>query len=278
MKKLFLFLIPLAFLMACNESDNDVLQIEGCTNPEAVNYDPMATVDDGSCVTIEQKQGVFAINYTATWCGPCGSWGAPKIHDIEAAAENVVAITAHANNDPMHVSTLYSSFQGSRPSGGGIPAFWVGDTDDGGVSTVENWATQTPPAGLEFSSSRDGDVLSVTADAYFFEAVNGTYYMSVYILEDGIDGSNSAPSNYQQNGVSNPDSYKHDFVLRTAATPNAAYGEMIAQGAIEANTSFSKSYDITLDPSWDDVYVAVCLWELDSGNNFYKFVNALKKR
>ena len=27
--------------------------IQGCTDPDAINYDPLATVDDGSCITIE---------------------------------------------------------------------------------------------------------------------------------------------------------------------------------------------------------------------------------
>lgn len=277
MKKLFLFLVPVAFLMSCNDSTPDVLDIDGCTNVNAVNYNPYATVDDGSCVTVEQKQGAFAVNYTATWCGPCGDWGAPKIHDIEAAGENVVAITAHASGDPMFNEVLYNSFAASRPTGGGIPSFWVGDVDDGGAGTASTILLQTPPAGLQFSATKTGDVMNVDAQAYFFDAVNGEYYLSVYILEDGIDGSASSGS-YAQNGVANPETYKHDFVLRTAATPNNAYGEMIASGAIPAGTSVSKSYSITLDPSWNDTYVAVCLWKYDNGNNFYSFVNALKKR
>lgn len=31
------------------DCETEVLQVEGCTNPYAVNYDPYATVDDGSC-------------------------------------------------------------------------------------------------------------------------------------------------------------------------------------------------------------------------------------
>lgn len=278
MKKLLLFLLPLAFLVACNDSDpDDVLKIEGCTNPSAINYNPYANFDDGSCVTVQQKAGAFAVNYTATWCGPCGSWGAPLIHDIEAAGDNVVAITAHASNDPMHVPALYSSFASSRPTGGGIPSFWVGDVKDGGVAGAQALLAQTPPAGMEFVATKNGSTMSVDVDVVFFEAVQGDYYLSVYILEDGIDGSATAGA-YKQNGVSNPDTYEHDFVLRTAATPNDAYGEKIASGSIASGAAFDKSYEIPLDASWDDVYVAVCLWRYDASTSMYKFVNALKKR
>ncbi len=278
MKKLFLFLLPLAFLVACNDSDpDDGIKIEGCTNPDAVNYNPYANFDDGSCVTVQQKAGAFAVNYTATWCGPCGSWGAPLIHEIAGAGDNVVAITAHASNDPMHVPALYSSFASSRPTGGGIPSFWVGDVKDGGVAGAEALLAQTPPVGMEFKATRNGNTMDVDVDVIFFEEVSGDYYLSVYILEDGIDGSSSSGA-YAQSGVANPATYEHDYVLRTAATPNDAYGEKIASGSIASGTSFEKTYEIPLEAEWDEVYVALCVWKYDSGTNFYKFVNALKKK
>ncbi|HRY98587.1 MAG TPA: Omp28-related outer membrane protein [Bacteroidales bacterium] len=275
MKRLFLFLVPLAFLASCNSDSDTPVEVQGCTDPNALNYNPYANVDDGSCVTPLQKQGAFAINYTATWCGPCGNWGAPRIHEMAAAGSPVVAITAHASGDPMHNSVLYGSFSSCRPTGGGIPSFWVGDIDDGMPSDVTAMLLQTPPAGLEFIAARDGNNMNVAVRSLFFQNVTGEYYLSVYLLEDGIDGSASA-GEYAQNGVANPDTYKHDYVLRAAATPNSAYGEMIASGSIAAGSKFDKTYSIPVDATWNDVYVAVCLWKKDG--SFYSFVNSLKKR
>jgi hypothetical protein len=176
----------------------------------------------------------------------------------------------------MYNSALYGSFSSVRPTGGGIPSFWVGDIDDGEPGDVTNLLAQTPPAGLEFIAARDGNNMNVMVRTLFFENVSGEYYLSVYILEDGIDGSSSA-GQYAQNGVANPATYKHDFVLRTAATPNSAYGEMIASGSIAAGSKYDKTYAIPVDASWNDIYVGVCLWKKD-GTGFYSFVNALKKR
>lgn len=273
MKKLFLLLLPIAFFASCN--DDSTVEVEGCTDPNGLNYNAYATVDDGSCITPLQKQGAFALNYTATWCGPCGDWGAPKIHDMEESGSPVVAITAHASGDPMFISTLYNSFSSVRPTGGGIPSFWAGDTDDGGPGDITSQLSQTPPAGIEFLSARVGNEMNVKVKVVFFENVTGEYYLSVYVLEDGIDGSASS-GQYAQNGVANPDNYKHDFVLRAVATPDNAYGEMLASGSIAAGTGFDKTYAIPVDGTWNDVYAAVCIWKKDG--TFYSFVNSLKKR
>lgn len=279
MKKLFLFLLPMAFLMACNDSDDSTIEIEGCTNPDAINYNPYANVDDGSCETVARVQGVFALNYTSTGCGVCGGSGSAQFHEIEAAGDNVVAVSSHtAYSDPMENSALNNSFRSCRPTNGGIPYFWVGDVDQvnsGSASDAIDILAQTPPAAMDFTAARNGDVMTVNVQTFFFEELSGEFYLSVYILEDGIDGSSSSGS-YDQAGAGDP--YEHDFVLRTAATPNDAYGEEIASGTVAAGTLVTNSYDIDLDPSWDDIYVGVVLWEYDSGNSFYSFVNARKKR
>ena len=51
------------------ESDPCIFDIPGCTNVDAANYEPIATLDDGSCVVCEQNDvnnlfGVFAPNVT----------------------------------------------------------------------------------------------------------------------------------------------------------------------------------------------------------------------
>ena len=57
--------------VACAETD----PLYGCTDPEALNYDPMATVDDGSCeYAVEEPTNLVATGgdheITLTWDGP----------------------------------------------------------------------------------------------------------------------------------------------------------------------------------------------------------------
>jgi hypothetical protein len=224
----------------------------------------------------KKEQYAFAINYTATWCGYCGSWGAPLIHDMYNIDSNkVIAITAHANGDPMHNHDLYYTFGSNdqRPTNGGIPAFWVGDsktTDQNAVNTLLN---KDVLAGMDMKSSKKDGKMKVDAQVKFFEAGSGEYYLSILILEDGIAGGNSAPSNYQQNGTSDSD-YKHDFVLRASHVQGNSYGELIATDPAKDKT-IDVSAEITIDSTWDKVYTVLLLWHKNA-NGFYEFVNAYR--
>jgi hypothetical protein len=227
-----------------------------------------------------QTQNGFAINYTATWCGHCGDWGAPLIHDYADAAPNGVAICAHGSNDPMN-NSLYSSFSSDRTTGGGIPSFWVGDekTTSGGAMTA--LLGQAATAGVDYDYSVEGTTMTVNTKTKFFAAGTGQYYLSVLVLEDGIDGSSSAGS-YAQGGTSNSypnDDYKHDFVLRAAATSGNAYGELISTDPAK-DSEVDKTYTITLDATWKNPYAVCIIWKYDasSGAPEFKYINALKKK
>jgi len=224
----------------------------------------------------KQTQNGFAINYTAKWCGPCGSWGAPAIHALhDVDADKVVAITAHAGGDPMHNRALYYSFgaQDQRPTGGGIPAFYVGDNKTYSTSAMTNLLAQTPVAGMDMKSSKKDGKMKVDAQVKFFEDGTGEYYLSILMLEDGIDGGTSAPSDYQQNGTSDPN-YKHDFVLRASHVQGNSYGELIATNPAK-NKTFDVSAEMDIESGWEDVYPVLLLWHKNT-NGFYEFVNAFK--
>ncbi len=258
-KLLVLFLVSSFMLFSCDKKEDN--------NDEQTGLNP------------KKVQWGWVINYTATWCGYCGSWGAPLIHDLFDLG-NVVAMTAHASGDPMYNATLYSGFSSDRPTGGGIPAFYVGDNktgqsdSEGAMTTLKN---QTPIAGIDFTFNKSGNQITIKAQVKFFDGTNGDYYLNVYLLEDGIDGSTSAANDYQQSGVSNPDSYQHDYVLRASGAANV-YGEMIASGDITANSTYDKTFTIDIDASWVDVYPVACLWKYDNtGSPTYLFVNAFMK-
>jgi len=257
MKNFALLLLGLAFIfVSCNKD-------EETDNP------------DNQPLTPKQEQWGFAINYTATWCGPCGDWGAPLIHDLSETGD-VIAITAHAANDPMYNSGLYGSFNADRPNGGGIPSFWIGDIKTTSVSAMTALLEQTPIAGIAIETTKNETTMTVKTKTEFFEAGNGKYFLSVLILEDGIDGSSSA-GDYEQNGAEDPTSYQHDFVLRASSVNGNSYGEMIIQDP-EKGAAVDKEYEITLNPSWDqDVYAVAILWEVDLfGSPNFKFINAIK--
>lgn len=236
--------------------------------------------DDATKLAPSAKQNGFAINYTATWCGPCGDWGAPKINNYASDGPNGAVITAHASSDPMN-NPLYGSFSAVRETGGGIPAFWVGDTktsNDGAMAALV--ASGDAAAGVDYTYEVSGTTMTIKTKTKFFAPTGGKYFLSVLVLEDGIDGSSSA-GQYKQNGTTSSypeDNYKHNFVLRKSSISGQAYGEEIATAPAK-DSEVEKEYTITLDGSWSNPYPVAIIWEMDAtASPQYKFVNSLKKK
>lgn len=254
MNKYVVLLLALAFtLVSCNKDDD--------------------SDEDQELVPLQVQFGL-AINYTATWCGPCGQWGAPLIHDF-ADAGQVVAITAHAQGDPMYNSALYNGFASDRPTGGGIPSFWVGDINTTKVSDMNTLLNQVPVAGIALRYDTEGGAMTIDTKTEFFSTQTGIYYLVVLLLESGIDGSESA-GDYAQNGTANPESYKHDYVLRASSSDNSVYGIKIltdpAKGDFSENT-----FTIQINESWNnEIYPVAILWKKNSlSEPVFEFINAV---
>ncbi len=263
MKKLtFILLAFVLIASACKKDD------EGDDDTGSSALAPTAT------------QNGFAINYTATWCGYCGDWGAPLIHKYATDGPSGAVLTAHASNDPMH-NSLYASFTADRKTGGGIPAFWVGDTKTTGSSAMTSLiGSGSAAAGVDYSYEISGTTMTIKTKTKFFSPVSGEYYLSVLVLEDGILG-NSTAGQYKQSGTTNSypnDDYHHDFVLRKSSISGQAYGELIASSPA-SDSEVEKTYTITLDASWKNPYPVAIIWQHQSGQTpAYKFVNSLKKK
>jgi hypothetical protein len=176
----------------------------------------------------------------------------------------------------MFISSLYTSFDADRPTGGGIPSFWIGDQKSNSVAYMETLLQETPSAGIAIEFSKTNTSMTIRTKTKFFEMGSGKYFLSVLILEDGIDGSSSA-GDYEQNGVLNPSTYSHDFVLRASSISNNAYGEEIATTP-ENGTIIEKDYVMPLNSNWgENIYPVAILWKVDlSDNPTFNFVNAVK--
>lgn len=226
----------------------------------------------------------FSIEYTSTTCSLCGSKGGPLLHKYADDAPNGVVIALHVNgSDPMTNNTLSYGFSSDRPSGGGIPSFWVGNdktATSNQTAMIDLVKSGDAVAGVDIKYSRDGNNMNVETLTKFFGAATGDYYISVYILEDGIDGSSTAPTGYVQPGASYSypnDDYKHDFVMR-AASNNNSMGELLVSNPA-ADKEISKSYTIALDPTWEKtLYAVAVIWKYDmNGTMKYTYVNSIRK-
>ena len=123
----------------------------------------------------------------------------------------------------MYDEDLYNSFTSVRSTGGGVPSFWVGDVKTKEPDQMTALLNQTPIAGIGIEYAKNGTTMTVNTQVEFFEDAEGEYFLSVLVLESGIDGSSSAGA-YAQSGTANPPTYEHDFVLRASATEGNVYG------------------------------------------------------
>jgi hypothetical protein len=261
MKKIFFILAIAISILSCQKTEETPKSSTPALNPV-------------------QKQWGLVIEYTAKWCGPCGNWGAPTMHDLTTSSPYVVGIAAHASGDPMFDNALYSTFSADRTTGGGIPAFWIGDTKTQSASALTTILGKTATAAIDLNYTKTATTMTVNTQTKFFTATSGDYYLSVLLMESGIDGGTSATSDYQQNGTSDPN-FKHEHVLRASAVAGKSYGASIISGAITAGKTVNKTYTIAIDPSWKKtLYPCAILWKYEAGSAvpMYKFVNCIEKK
>ena len=250
--KWFAFILAGITLLSCNKKDDSPEDMPPSLNPV-------------------QEQWGLVINYTAKWCGPCGSWGSTTLHEM-AGLGKVVAVTNHASGDPMYNPVLFSNMDADRAVGSGIPSFWVGDIKSTNPASMTQLLNNTAVAGIDMKTSREGDVFNIVAKVKFFSEGSGDYHLSFWMLESGIDGSASAGS-YAQAGTSNP-AYKHDFVIRKAEE-SGVWGEKILTDP-SSGATYDKTLTMTVEPSWtSEVYIVACLWNHIPESNLpkYKFIN-----
>ena len=228
-------------------------------------------------------QNGFGITYTAVWCEPCGNWGAPLIHNYALDAPKGAIISLHLSDSDSMKTHLSYSFAYDRSYNMAIPAFWVGDQKASSSTAMTDYLAQNPypPCGIDYSYNIDDNKMFIDTKTLFFKKENGDFYLSVLILEDGIDGSSYAPTNYIQAGTTNSypnDIYTHDFVIRTSSVADSAYGELLIHNP-SIDTAITTNHEINLDPNWINPYPICIIWKYEPGTKpEYHYINSLKRK
>jgi len=200
MKNIWLFLLLVGVVAGCTK-----------TIPEP---EPDPTPDP---LQIARVYNAFAINFSGTWCGPCGANGIPAITNAATAYGPRLNVMKVGFNDEFSApgnSNLASAYY---PAGGsmGIPGFGSGTAFFGSspsawrsdVDAVMQTSESAVKVGLAISKNR------TTADSVYydvkmkaFEAMPmGIYAWAVFVVEDNL----TAP----QAGLT-PSPYNHKFVYR----------------------------------------------------------------
>ena len=264
MKKLSLLLLAFVLVsVACQKLERK--------NPE----DPSAAKEE---LQPTAKQKGFCIEWTSITCSICGHSGGPLIHKFQADAPNSVNIALHVNqSDKMKIeNNIYFGFNDDRPSGGGIPSFWVADEKitTGDRNKMKDLIVGNAIAGIDYKYEKSGNKFTVTTKTKFFSTGTGEYTMSVFLLEDGLDGSSNAPTGYKQAGGGA--GYVHDYIMRKAL--GNVMGDVIATNPASGKV-IDKTFTIESNADWKDVYPVVVLWKHDASATIkYAYINAMRKK
>jgi hypothetical protein len=93
--------------------DGSCLYINGCTDATAFNYDPAATFDDGSCVAVtigclDDSLNNSGSTYAATnYAGPGNTLGNDPATGLPYPVANTVCNSNGMNNDCCHLYYAY---------------------------------------------------------------------------------------------------------------------------------------------------------------------------
>ena len=222
---------------------------------------------------------------TATWCGPCGTWGWTLQEDIAAdnmvgANPNAFVLEAHGSLGSFHTGTADSLIRGWV--GSSIPKWAVNNVnrtvaDANGIypiltrtaikKAVDSLVAISPVASTGFYYTITGNTINFRTQTRFWKAASGTYNLGVYIIEDSAFGEQ----------VGQATDVYHRNVLRGRISSDS-YGDQIATGTIGANQTYSKNFTFTITRTdWNKsrlIFLAV-LWKKNGSNwDSWEVVNA----
>lgn len=242
--------------------------------------------------TPQNKKRVVVFDFSDTWCPPCGQYGVAIADTVdhklnEGEKGYLIGIkgsfqpSSPSSINAMSAGTLFDNFDLS-----GVPTFMVGNFEAnaptgnnasdivGIMAAVTSFNAEAVVASTAANMSISGDLMTVTAKTKFWAAATGEYYMTAFLAEDKIVAAqaNNSPTTV------------HPHVLKgTMATTGTAlvaspWGEQIGTSSIAANTEFSKTYKVTVDPAWVKANLEVYILIFKKNGNTYEYVNAEKAR
>lgn len=215
-----------------------------------------------AALTVAKKQRSLLIYNTATWCGPCGAYGAPEFKGAIAtkSSDDLVSIDLHTSGssllvpyyydgakDSLYVSQFAMQLYGQTKPNGYIPHFYVSNSFLGNTGTTaktitdfaDNYNKNTAvEVGVAANASLSGNTFTVNYKLQAFEPEAGAkYHTSVLLVEKSI-------TSYQNGAANNTAEQEH--IIR-ASMQNDAYNHQTAfsQKAIMDNPAANASVNNT---------------------------------
>ncbi|MCO5250063.1 MAG: Omp28-related outer membrane protein [Candidatus Kapabacteria bacterium] len=217
---------------------------------------------------------------TATWCGPCGTWGVELQNQVYSDnTSKAVIMEVHSSSSSALYNPHALEFQNAFPAVSSVPAWYCNGMNltqyaqTGGIYTnstrtriktvTDSTYNLKPVANAIAEYEIIDDKIKISTETKFFDDASGEFYLAVMLIEDEV----VAP----QAGIGN--NAVHHNVFRGAVT-SSVFGELISEVDITKDAIFEKNYEFTLNSNWnkDKIKPILTIWKKIDGK--HTFVNA----
>lgn len=220
---------------------------------------------------VPQEQKIVITKIGATWCPNCGTQAWDNFEELNKDfADKAVFLSIHPSNSSKLHSPESQVFSNNLPGAFGQPLFYVHRTKFSTGAILENAGTAiteaesvSPMTNAGITATIKDNTIEVKAKVKFFKEGNGDYYLSLFIVEDGVIETQS-----NRGTAAN-----HKKILRTSLM-GGTFGQAISSGTIEANSEFTFTDSKAIDEEWnaDNLEVAAIIWK--KVGDVYEFENA----
>lgn len=255
MKKFVLPILAVAALASCKKVSESV---------ETANLE------------VQEKNMAVVAKRTATWCGPCGSWGFPTFDSKKTQFGSKAVYMAwkdalNTYNDGDH---LFDEVGPKFELGGSVPTFFNNFDAGAGASAVDDHVNSDVIANSNYEFSVSGTQVNLKTTTKFFQNAEGDYYVAPYMIVDNIVG-------YQNGHADGNSTVHHNYVAKiakpTTLSSNKDWGYKVGTGKISKGHTVTLEFEATRDLTWHENDISFGVVIFKDVNDTLRFVNAFTK-
>ena len=228
-----------------------------------------------------QTQVPIVYKSTGETCYYCGDWGWQGWIDLSNAFTGT-ALTwanystgfsnAHFRGQELNPSVSTMEAIKQNFGSGGKPNWYVNGVSHGTSASAANAAaaasisSSSVVASAAFETSTEGSEITVNAQAKFYSAGSGEYFMGAYVIENNVNGPQAGPIGASGN-------VDHHLMMRGSMTTSSAWGVSIGSSPA-ADATFEQEYKVAIPSSYNaaNINIGIIIWKKNGAN--YEYVNA----